>query len=77
MLEMDGAEELEIIAILESWPDQTQGFLRRDALMNADPALLKDQDILDRMGLEFLMKMKQREVARQVHAVRSIRLPRE
>lgn len=74
---MDGAEELEIIAILESWPDQTQGFLRRDALMNADPALLKDQDILDRMGLEFLMKMKQREVARQVHAVRSIRLPRE
>ena len=31
--------------------------------MESDPASLKGQDILDRMGLEFLLKLKQRDVA--------------
>jgi hypothetical protein len=63
LLEIGGAEELEVIALLESWLDQTQGFLRREALMDSDPASLKGQDILDRMGLQFLLKIKQRDVA--------------
>ena len=58
LLEIGGSEELEIITLLESWLDQTQGFLRREALMESDPAALKDQDLLDRMGLEFLMMIK-------------------
>ena len=63
LLEIGGVEELEIISLLEKWLDQTQGFLRREVLMESDPASLKGQDILDRMGLEFLLKIKQRDVA--------------
>ena len=63
LLEIGGAEELEIISLLEKWLDQTQGFLRREVLMETDPASLKGQDILDRMSLEFLLKVKQRDVA--------------
>jgi len=63
LLQIGGAEELEIISLLEKWLDQTQGFLRREALMETDPASLKGQDILDRMSLEFLLKVKQRDLA--------------
>lgn len=63
LLEIGGAEELEVIALLESWLDQTQGFLRREALMETDPASLKGQDILDRMGLQFLSEIKRRDVS--------------
>ena len=62
LLEIGGAEELEVIALLESWLDQTQGFLRREALMESDPDSLKGQDILDRMGLQFLLDIKRRDV---------------
>ena len=65
LLAMGGTEELEVIALLESWLDQTQGFLRREALMESDPASLKGQDILDKMGLEFLLKIKRRDVTSQ------------
>jgi hypothetical protein len=63
LLEIGGAQELEVIALLESWLDQSQGFLRREALAESDPASLKGQDILDRMGLQFLLEIKQRDVA--------------
>ena len=62
LLEIGGAEELEVITLLESWLDQTQGFLRREALMESDSASLNGQDILDREGLEFLLKINQRDV---------------
>ncbi len=62
LLEIGGTEEFEVISLLEKWQDQTQGFLRREALMESDLASLKGQDILDRMGLEFLLKIKQRDV---------------
>ena len=63
LLEPGGVEELEIISILETWADQTQGVIRRKALIESDPASLRDQDILDRMGLEFLLTIKQRGIA--------------
>ena len=63
LLEIGGAEELDVIALLESWLDQTQGFLRREALMETDPTSLKGQDILDRMGLQFLLEIKRRDVS--------------
>lgn len=63
LLEIGGAEELEVIALLEKWLDLTQGYLRREALMESDPESLQGQDILDRMGLEFLSTVKQRDVA--------------
>ena len=63
LLEIGGVEELEIVSLLEKWLNQTQGFLRREILMESDPASLEGQDLLDRMGLEFLLKIKQRDVA--------------
>lgn len=63
LLEIGGSEEHEVITLLEEWLDQTQGFLRKEALMESDPASLKDQDILDRMGIQFILKIKQRDLA--------------
>ena len=69
LLEMGGAEEGEMVALLECWLDQIQDTLRREALMQSDPASLKGPDVLDRMGLQFLLRIKQRDVSRQAHAV--------
>jgi hypothetical protein len=59
----DGSEKADVIALLEQWQDQTQGFLRREVLVNADPDVLDKQDLLDRMAIEFLMKVKSRKQA--------------
>jgi hypothetical protein len=63
LLPVGGREEADVIALLEQWQDQTQGFLRREVLINADPDVLDKQDLLDRMAIEFLMKVKSREQA--------------
>ena len=63
LLEIGGVEELEIISLLGKWLDHAQGFLRREALMESDPASLKGQDIPDRMAIELLLKIKQRNLA--------------
>ncbi len=63
MLPVGSAEEREVILLLEKWLEATQGFLRREALMDADPATLKDQDRLDRLALEFLLAIQNRDVA--------------
>ena len=62
MLPVGSAEEREVILLLEKWLEATQGFLRREALMNADSASLKGQDRLDRLALEFLLKIQNRDV---------------
>lgn len=61
LLPVGGREEADVIALLEQWQDQTQGFLRREVLINADPDVLDKQDLLDRMAIEFLIKVKSRE----------------
>lgn len=62
MLPIGGSEEARLIALLEEWADQTQGYLRREALMEADQASLEGQDFLDRQGLEFLLEVRNRDV---------------
>ncbi len=63
MLPVGSAEEREVILLLEKWLEATQGFLRREALMDADPEWLKGQDRLDRLALEFLLEIRNRDVA--------------
>ena len=63
LLPIGGPEEVEIIALLEQWVDQTQGFIRREALMEADSATLKGQDLLDRLALEFVLDLRRRDVS--------------
>lgn len=63
MLPIGSDDEREVILLLEKWLEATQGFLRREALMDADPATLKSQDLLDRLALEFLMKIQVRDIA--------------
>lgn len=62
MLPVGSAEEREVILLLEKWLEATQGFLRREALMNADLATLEGQDLLDRLALEFLLGIQKRDV---------------
>ena len=63
MLPIGSAEEREAILLLEKWLEATQGFLRREALMDADLETLKGQDLLDRLALEFLLAIQNRNVA--------------
>ena len=60
MLKIGGAEEAEVVALLERWLEETQGFIRREALMDADIASLEGQDLLDRLALGFLLEIQQR-----------------
>lgn len=62
VLRIGGPEEAEIIAVLERWLDETQGFIRREALMDADIATLEGQDLLDRLALGFLLDIQQRNL---------------
>ena len=62
MLPVGSAEEREIILLLEKWLEATQGFLRREALMDADPVTLKGQDPLDRLALDFLLEIQNRDI---------------
>jgi hypothetical protein len=63
MLPIGGIEEREIILLLENWADETQGFIRREALMEVEQSTLNGQDLLDRLGLQFLFKVQSRDVA--------------
>ncbi len=60
MLPIGGKDEAEVIAILERWLETTQGFMRREALMDADIVSLEGQDLLDRLVLGFLLEIQQR-----------------
>ena len=64
-LPIGGIEELEVISLLENWADETQGFIRREALMEAEQSTLKGQDLLDRLGLQFLFELRSRDIAYQ------------
>lgn len=63
MLPIGSLEERETILLLEKWLEATQGFLRREALMDADLETLKGQDLLDRLALEFLLQIRNRDTA--------------
>ena len=62
MLRIGGAEEAEVITVLERWLEETQGFIRREALMDADISALEGQDLLDRLALGFLLEIQQRHI---------------
>ena len=62
MLLVVGAEEDEVISLLEQWTDETQGFLQREALMESDQSTLEGQDLVDSLALEFLLNVKNRSV---------------
>jgi hypothetical protein len=59
-LAIGSTEEAELVALMERWLDTTQGFLRREALLDADPETLNGQDLLDRMALELYLEIRQR-----------------
>ena len=62
LLPVGGTGESIIVSLLEKWLDQTQGFLRREALLEADPSALKGQDLLDRLALEFILELRDRDI---------------
>lgn len=62
MLPVGGADEREVISLLEKWLDDTQGSGRREALMEAEQSTLNGQDLLDRLALEFLREVRSRDV---------------
>jgi hypothetical protein len=62
MLRIGGAEEAEVITVLERWLEEAQGFIRREALMDADLSSLEGQDLLDRLAFEFLLEIRQRNI---------------
>jgi hypothetical protein len=63
MLPIGGIKEREVISLLEKWVDETQGFMRREALMEMDQSTLEGQDLLDRLALEFFLEVRSRDVA--------------
>ena len=63
MLPVGGAEEREVVLLMDKWLETTQGFLRREALMDAEPETLQSQDRLDRFALEFLLEIRNRDIA--------------
>ncbi len=63
LLTIGGTEEGKVVSLMEKWLDQTQGFIRREALMEIDPSKLKDQDLLDRLALEFILEVRGRDIA--------------
>lgn len=62
MLPLGGPEEAEVIALLERWLEETQGYIRREALMDADISALEGQSLLDRLALQFLLEIRQRDL---------------
>jgi hypothetical protein len=62
MLQIGGAEEAEIIALLERWLEKTQSYIRRESLMDADISKLKGQSLRDRLAIEFLLEIQQRNI---------------
>lgn len=62
MLRSGGAEEAEVITVLERWLEETQGLIRRKALMDADISALEGQDLLDRLALGFLLEIQPRHI---------------
>lgn len=62
MLTIGSDEEIEIVSLLQQWLEQTQGFLRREFLLDADPDSLEGQDLLDCMGMLFLRQIEQRDL---------------
>jgi hypothetical protein len=56
MLPIGGTEEREVILLLEEWLEKTQGFIRRETLMDADQSALKGQDLLDRLSFELFSR---------------------
>jgi len=61
-LPIGSTDEKQVIGLLQQSLDQTQGFLRREALMDADQSSLKGQDRLDRLGLEFVLAVLNRDL---------------
>ena len=62
MLPIGGAEEAEIVSLLQQWLEQTQDFSRGEFLLQADPAALEGQDLLDCMAMLFLREIEQRDL---------------
>ena len=62
MLAVGGSKEAEIIALLEKWLEKSLESPRQNALMAADTASLKGQDLLDRMAVEFLNDVRNRQL---------------
>lgn len=62
LLPIGGPEEREVISLLEKWVDETQGFIRREALVESEQSELKGQDLLDRLALQFLLEVRNRGV---------------
>lgn len=63
LLPVGGIEERELILLLEQWADETQGFLRREVLMESEQSELEGQDLLDRLALQFLLDIKNRDIS--------------
>lgn len=63
MLPIGGIEEREVVSLLENWANETQGFIRREALMEVEQSTLNGQDLLDLLGLKFLLEVQSRDVA--------------
>jgi hypothetical protein len=61
-LEIGSSAEQEVIAFLEQWLDETQGFIRRESLMDANHSDLKGQNLLDRLALDFLLEVRNRDL---------------
>lgn len=62
MLPIGGAEEAEVVALLERWLEDTQGFLRRESLMDADISRLQGQSLRDRLAIELLLAIRARKL---------------
>ena len=62
MLPIGGPEENEVLLLLQRWLDETQGFVRRESLMDADLSTLQGQDLLDRLAIEFLLAVRHRDI---------------
>lgn len=61
LLPVNGTEAGNVISLLEKWLDQTQGFIRREALIEAELSTLAGQDLLDRLALEFILEVSDRD----------------
>ncbi len=62
LLAVGGSDEADIIRLLEQWLDQAQAAGRKETLLAADTASLADQDLRDRMVIEFLLQVKARDL---------------
>ena len=62
LLPIGGSEEAETVALLDRWLEETQGYLRRESLMDADISKLQGQSLRDRLAIEFLLELRARKV---------------